>query len=127
MNGRRAGLDRSRKRNREYVDTFKNGKPCADCGGVFPPFVMDFDHVRGEKVECVTRLSRSGAALHRIEAEIAKCELVCSNCHRVRTFTRKPRLERRAYKRPLNIPGYEHVVSDISFDYYVPNVNGVEA
>jgi len=63
--------------------------PCTDCGRVYPSYVMDFDHVRGEKIGEV------GQMIHRrweiIEAEIAKCDLVCSNCHRMRTHERKER------------------------------------
>jgi len=49
---------------------------------------MDFDHVRGVKhanvMELVSTLSKK-----RIDQEIAKCEIVCSNCHRIRTHMRK--------------------------------------
>lgn len=61
--------------------------PCADCGVKYPPFVMDFDHVRGTKgFNIAPNRSRS---LELIKAEIAKCEVVCSNCHRARTHARK--------------------------------------
>jgi hypothetical protein len=61
--------------------------PCADCGGLFPPECMDFDHVRGDKVDCVARMFMGGGAAFL--AEIAKCEVVCSNCHRIRTKERR--------------------------------------
>ena len=63
--------------------------PCMDCKGIFPPIVMDFDHVRGEKAHNVSHMF-----LHRessweaILEEVAKCELVCANCHRIRTANR---------------------------------------
>lgn len=57
--------------------------PCADCGGRFPPYCMDFDHVRGEKRANVAQLMCY--SLKAILAEIAKCDLVCANCHRIRT------------------------------------------
>lgn len=59
--------------------------PCMDCGFKFPHFVMDFDHVRGEKVMCVGRMAISAFTMEKIEMEIAKCDVVCSNCHRIRT------------------------------------------
>lgn len=62
----------------------KLGKPCMDCGGNFPPCAMDFDHVRGEK-QFNVGLAKN---LTQLAKEIAKCELVCANCHRIRTFTR---------------------------------------
>jgi hypothetical protein len=49
---------------------------------------MDFDHVRGRKhknvMELIPTLSKK-----KIDEEIAKCEIVCSNCHRIRTHQRK--------------------------------------
>jgi hypothetical protein len=37
-----------RERGKAYVDELKS-RPCVDCGVRYPPYVMDFDHVRGEK------------------------------------------------------------------------------
>lgn len=64
-------------------------KPCMDCGVSYPYYVMDFDH-RGEdpKIDAVSRLANNGASDERLAAEIAKCDLVCANCHRQRTATR---------------------------------------
>ncbi|MFF6781445.1 hypothetical protein [Streptomyces sp. NPDC012510] len=62
--------------------------PCADCGGRFPRVCMDFDHVRGEKIESISRMIRMSYSWENILAEIAKCEVVCSNCHRIRTADR---------------------------------------
>ena len=67
------------------LSALKSG-PCMDCGGRFPPECMDFDHVRGEKRDGVARMFDYSPAL--LEAEIAKCELVCANCHRIRTKRR---------------------------------------
>ncbi len=73
-------------RGRKQVDKEKD-KPCMDCGGSFPPCAMDFDHVRGEKYKEVGVMW--GYSKHRLMVEIAKCDLVCSNCHRIRTYDRK--------------------------------------
>lgn len=75
------------KRQR-LLDHYKKGKPCMDCGGFFRREVLEFDH-RGDapKVACVSQLITKNVA--RLEAEIAKCDLVCSNCHRVRTARRR--------------------------------------
>lgn len=72
--------------NQALINAYKN-KPCMDCGVEYPTYVLDFDHVRGEK-----SFNISGAKSNRtpkaIIAEIEKCDLVCSNCHRVRTQSR---------------------------------------
>ena len=76
----------------EFLASVKAG-PCADCGHTYPPVVMDFDHVpeRGVKLRAIARMwSRSKEA---IVAEIAKCDLVCANCHRLRTWARRHPVE----------------------------------
>jgi hypothetical protein len=65
----------------------EKSRPCTDCGGVFPPCVMDFDHVRGVKMFNLSDGYNKPVAKSRIE--IAKCDLVCSNCHRIRTTIRR--------------------------------------
>lgn len=77
--------------NKKVSDELKS-KPCTDCKNTFPPYCMEWDHVpgRGEKkvnVGCLLGSRKITAA--SIVAELAKCDLVCSNCHKVRTFTRK--------------------------------------
>lgn len=62
--------------------------PCTDCGVSYPPYVMDFDHLGEDKTgEIGANIHRWG--VKRIRREIAKCELVCSNCHRIRTHERR--------------------------------------
>ena len=72
----------------QYLRDLKTKTPCIDCGINYPYYVMDFDHVRGQKhanvMELVSTLSKK-----RIDLEIAKCEIVCSNCHRIRTHMRR--------------------------------------
>lgn len=64
--------------------------PCADCGGTFDPVCMDFDHRPGtKKVTCVAYLVRG--ARERFLEEVAKCDVVCANCHRLRTKKRRSR------------------------------------
>ncbi len=71
-----------------WLDGYK-AKPCMDCGGVFHPCAMDFDH-RDPKAKILTLANavRSGWSIERLKLEIDKCDLVCSNCHRVRTYKR---------------------------------------
>lgn len=66
--------------------------PCSDCGESYPFYVMDMDHVRGDKVSDLCDMVRRCFALDAIRDEIAKCEPVCSNCHRIRTFKRIQRI-----------------------------------
>ena len=73
---------------KEYVDKLKLS-PCMDCKQTFHPIAMDFDHVRGIKVKAISQMINNGFSLEKIKIEIEKCELVCSNCHRIRTYERR--------------------------------------
>lgn len=61
--------------------------PCTDCGQTYPSYVMDFDHTSTQKLLNVSALC--GWSLKALLTEIGKCELVCSNCHRIRTHERR--------------------------------------
>jgi hypothetical protein len=74
---------------RRWLDDYKRGKPCTDCGTEYPPPVMEFDHPNDDKECNVSTMVARNYSRRRIEVEIAKCELVCANCHRIRTFTRR--------------------------------------
>lgn len=78
-----AAVQKRRMLLKSYVNS-KKDHPCVDCGGSFPPFVMDFHHVRGDKVAAVSMMANERRKIEEIDAEMAKCVLVCANCHRVR-------------------------------------------
>jgi hypothetical protein len=59
---------------------------CVDCGISYPPHVLDFDHLRDKSFQ-IGRGSKS-KSLQSVKEEIEKCEIVCSNCHRHRTWIR---------------------------------------
>jgi hypothetical protein len=85
---KRLPQQRARWRAQARVLESLRSVPCQDCGGTFPACAMDFDHrVPGEKRATVTQMI-SRAGLDRILAEAAKCDIVCANCHRVRTYER---------------------------------------
>ncbi len=68
------------------------GIPCMDCNGVFPFIAMDFDHRPEEKKEFnIGRFGQYTATperLSKLMKEVSKCDLVCANCHRIRTQER---------------------------------------
>ena len=82
---RRASATKRRKKAKDYILAAKD-VPCMDCHKRFPPEAMDFDHVRGEKLYNVGLMT--AYAIRTIQAEIDKCDVVCSNCHRIRTYAR---------------------------------------
>lgn len=71
---------------REFLVRAK-GSICLDCNASYPPYVLDFDHVRGEKLFIVSQAR--GMIKQKVLQEIEKCDIVCSNCHRRRTYNRR--------------------------------------
>lgn len=71
-------------RARQFIMDYLASHPCIDCNET-DPIVLEFDHVRGEKLDEISRLVCAGARLWRIKNEIEKCEVRCANCHRRRT------------------------------------------
>ena len=77
---------------REFIYSCKTKGKCADCG--FPgrnyPYVLDFDHRNGklDKRFMIGDWVKSTVSIERIKSEMSKCDLVCANCHRIRTHTR---------------------------------------
>jgi len=72
---------------KEYTDSCKD-VPCMDCGIKWPPVAMDFDHVRDGKVKTIASMVSQGYKIDLIKEEIAKCDIVCACCHRIRTANR---------------------------------------
>jgi hypothetical protein len=86
--------DRGRKRNvyatrSAWVDDLKLGHGCTDCGYKVHPAALHFDHLPGsEKKDTIARMTLA-ASFSALQAEIAKCEVVCANCHAIRTANRR--------------------------------------
>jgi hypothetical protein len=83
----------NRKERDKYIQEYKESRGCQDCRnegypGMHPYYVLDADHVRGKKKLNLSRASRTGD-LKLIKEELAKCDIVCANHHRIRTHKRK--------------------------------------
>lgn len=78
-------LTRARSQlKRLHIRNIKLKAGCTDCGYNAHFSALDFDHVRGEKSFAIA--TQNSLALSLLEIE--KCEVVCANCHRVRTYLR---------------------------------------
>ena len=78
-------------RNQEALDQLRS-YPCIDCKQTYPPYVMEFDHVpeRGKKLFNITSLKHTSTmSAPKLLAELAKCDVVCANCHKIRTHQRR--------------------------------------
>src|ERR1035437_1554640 len=86
-------IDKIRIRHRKYHHTrqlFLDGAkqvPCADCKKEYAPWILDFDHVRGQKEFTISH--RTTSSIARLKTEMAKSDIVCANCHRERTYQRR--------------------------------------
>lgn len=81
--------DRKRKQFLyDFVNQIKD-VPCKDCGIKYPSYVMDLDHVSDDKIDSVSRLISNIKSIKQVKEEVLKCEVVCSNCHRIRTYNRR--------------------------------------
>ncbi len=94
--------ERSRKRFRDLwqlqADLLRvfRATPCLDCAQTFPWHVMEFDHrLPEQKAALVTRMA-GRVSLRRLLEEVAKCDIVCANCHRLGTFARRATANRSA-------------------------------
>lgn len=76
-----------REKVREYVRTQKESGSCKDCGVAYPYYVMEYDHIEDNKIRSVAKITSNGS-MDQVIKEIAKCDLICSNCHKIRTWER---------------------------------------
>ena len=79
----------ARDRNKDYIRSVKERSICADCKQSYHYSQMDFDHVDGKKKHNLARYANSAVSIKTIKEEISKCEVVCANCHRYRTWERQ--------------------------------------
>eukprot|EP00919_Chromeraceae_sp_WS-2016_P003063 GHVR01007452.1.p1 GENE.GHVR01007452.1~~GHVR01007452.1.p1 ORF type:complete len:147 (+),score=16.92 GHVR01007452.1:994-1434(+) len=76
---------RNRQVKIEFLRNIKSNSSCVDCGNE-DPRVLDFDHRELDGKEFnVGTMAFEGYSIDRIKKEMAKCDVRCSNCHRIRT------------------------------------------
>jgi hypothetical protein len=79
---------RQRLKRRDLIIKFKS-VPCMDCHIQYPPYVMQFDH-RDPAEKCFGLANRKvGSTNAAFLAEVAKCDIVCANCHAERTHKQR--------------------------------------
>ena len=78
----------SKGKKKQHVSEIKEATPCTDCGVNYPAHVMDFDHINGDKSYTIGEMV-SNCSWEDLLKELKKCEVVCANCHRQRTWYRQ--------------------------------------
>ena len=71
---------------KDRLRKIKEASGCVDCG-ITNHIMLDFDHLKDKKYN-ISRMIHDGFSGAAIKKEISKCEVVCANCHRVRTLDR---------------------------------------
>jgi hypothetical protein len=77
----------NRNRNQPLIWKYLEDKSCKDCGNT-NRIVLEFDHIIGNKEHNISKMCNSTFTWETVLAEIEKCEVVCANCHRIRTAKR---------------------------------------
>lgn len=83
---RRKAVQDMRERRRAEIQEYKKSKGCCLCGES-DPACLDFHHLDSEEKEFeIAQLTLSKS---KMEEEIKKCVVICSNCHRKVHFYHK--------------------------------------
>jgi hypothetical protein len=77
----RLNLERTR-----YLIRYFKCHPCVDCGE-HNPVVLEFDHLRDKSFTIGQALLKR--RWKTVLEEMEKCDVVCANCHRLRTAKRR--------------------------------------
>lgn len=86
INADKVNKNRERYRaKREYLVNYLRENPCVDCGETRVA-CLEFDHVRGEKVDKISSIINRG--WDQLLAELEKCDVRCANCHAIVTAQR---------------------------------------
>lgn len=75
----------NRYTKRTLLSEYLEGKICLDCGNS-DKRVLEFDHLRDKKFNISESFNHH--TWKKISIEISKCDIVCANCHRIRTIER---------------------------------------
>ncbi|NBV78237.1 hypothetical protein EBR66_08825 [bacterium] len=77
-------IKRRQQRCQEYLFAILKNSQCCDCG-MANPIVLEFDHrIPEEKYKGISEILNVGS-IEVLKEEVAKCDIVCANCHRIRT------------------------------------------
>lgn len=74
---------RNTENNRRKLLEYLESHPCVNCGEI-NPIVLEFDHVN-KKYKDISFLIGAGYTWSRVREEINNCQVLCSNCHKIKT------------------------------------------
>lgn len=80
------------ERKTKAIHDYQLEQGCADCGFNAHPAALEFDHLPGTKKLFNIGEEIGNRSVESLWKEIAKCDVVCANCHNIRTFNRRGRV-----------------------------------
>lgn len=80
------------RKNKAIIHQYKLDKGCTDCGYNENQEALEFDHIKPHLRGTVA--SQMGKSMNVIMKEVDRCEVVCSNCHSIRTYNRRKETEK---------------------------------
>jgi hypothetical protein len=84
---RKVQLKEAHRKRLEYVRAIKLERGCELCGYNAHHAALDFDHLDpAEKTKEVSTMCWGEASFDVIDAEIAKCRVLCRNCHAIESM-----------------------------------------
>ena len=80
--------NRNRTIKKREIWKLKESSGCTDCKEMYPHYMLEFDHLpEFEKIGSPTQLVANYSLAKALE-EVEKCDVVCANCHKIRTWAR---------------------------------------
>ena len=95
-----------RSRQAREILNYLKSNPCVDCGGRFPVACMHFDHRDYRTKRKIVAVWASAGLIPQMLGEIERCDLVCANCHAIRTDRRRHDGTQPYRGRPRKYPDY---------------------
>jgi hypothetical protein len=85
----KARIKDNKRKKTEWLESYKKTLKCAECSEN-RWFVLEFHHTDPSQKEFpIAHMNAKGASIKRTLKEIAKCEVLCANCHRARHYNEK--------------------------------------
>ena len=74
-------VKRRKEQIKKWFELYKKNLFCSRCGETHPA-TLEFHHNKENKEMNVSEMIYNGYSIQRINKEVAKCVVLCANCHR---------------------------------------------
>jgi hypothetical protein len=71
---------------REFVNKYKLERGCKLCGYKTHPVALELNHINPQTKEFSIAKRLASVSMDRLKKELAKCEVLCANCHQIHTY-----------------------------------------